>query len=600
MVVGKGSPLWRIVAGAVSVALAVPLAACSSNDDGDRTLIVSVDQTIQNLNPLTSFFSLNYQVNQLVYTPLIRYGAKDYSPVDGLATDWKPSKDDTRWTYTIREGAKWSDGEDITAEDAAFTYKLLMDDEALRSNHEELVGNFESVEATDPNTLVIDIRKPSSQMTILDTPIVPKHIWEDIDDPAKFKNTKFPMVGSGSFTASDFSVDEFVKFKANPEYFDGTPKYDELVFQYYKTPDAAVQALHSGDVDIARGLNPAQFKSLEGEDNITTNQSQSRSNTAITFNVGAEAQNGDKIGDGHPALRDPTVRQAMHQAIDKDELIKKVADGMAEPGVAYVPPIFDDYFWEPGDDLVEFDIEAAGEKLDEAGYERGSDGIRTMPDSDRKLEFRLLHHSDEPSYSNIADYLESWWKELGIAVNVESADSTKLNDELYAGRFDVIFSGWGVDPDPTPILALYACSSLPKTAKSDERDTDTFYCNEDYDELFNKQKAESDLEERAKLVGEMLKIQYLDAPQVTLYYSNVLEAYRSDRWKGFVTQPADNGMIGGQEGSWGYASAVPVGDGGGGGAPLWGGIAAVVVVVAGVGAWWWLRRRKAATADERE
>lgn len=600
MVVGSTSPLWRIVTGVAAVAVALPATACSSGDDGDETLIVSVDQTIQNLNPLTSFFSLNYQVNQLVYTPLIRYGAKDYSPVDGLATDWEPSNGDTRWTYTIRDGAQWSDGEDITAADAEFTFRLLMEDAALRATHAELVDNFESVKATDPHTLVIDIKKPSSQMVALDTPIVPEHVWKDIDEPAKYKNTTFPVVGSGPFTASAFSVDEFIKFDANQRYFDGVPQYDQLVFQYYKTPDAAVQALHAGDVDIARGLNPAQFASLEGAQNITTNKARSRSTTSITFNVGARAQNGDEIGDGHPALRDATVRQAMHQAIDKEELIDKVEDGLAEPGVAYVPPIFADYWWDPGDERVEFDIDAANRRLDEAGYERGADGVRRMPDGGRKLEFRLLHHSDNPSYATIADYLQGWWSDLGLSIKVDSADSTKLNDELYAGRYDVIFSGWGVDPDPTPILALYACSSLPETAESDERDTDTFYCNEEYDALFEEQKAESDLDRRARLVGRMLRIMYRDAPQVTLYYSNVLEAYRSDRWGGFVTQPAEDGMIGGQEGSWGYASARPVAASGGGGTPLWGGVAAVVVVVAGVGLWWWSRRRRAATADERE
>ncbi|ADD42866.1 ABC transporter substrate-binding protein [Stackebrandtia nassauensis] len=600
MVYRGPSPLWRVCAGVAAVALALPVTACSASED-DRTLITSVDQTVENLNPLTTFFSLNYQVNNLIYVPLIRFGAKDYSPVEGLATKWEPSNDNRVWTYTIRDDAKWSDGKDITAADAAFTYQLLMDDKALRASHSELVNNFASVKAPSADKLVIEIKKPSSQMTALDTPIVPKHVWEKVDNPSKYKNTDFPVVSSGPFIATDFAVDEFIKFDANKDFFGGAPKYDKLVFQYYKTPEAAVQALHSGDVDLVGGLNPAQFKSLKGEDNIATNKAQSRSTTSITFNVGAKAQNGDMIGDGHPALRDSVVRQAMHASINKDRLIDKVQDGYAEPGVAYIPPIFDDYFWDPGDETVKFDIEAAGKKLDKAGYKKGSDGIRTMPDSDKKLEFRLLYHSDEPSYATIAEFLKTWWEELGVAIELDSADSTKLNDQLYAGQYDVIFSGWGVDPDPTPILALYACSSLPETAKSDERDTDTFYCNKDYDKLYEKQKASTDAEERAALVAEMQRIQYVDAPQVTLYYSNVLEAYRSDRWSGFDTQPADGGMIRGQEGSWGYASATPAAGGGvGGSGPLWGGIAAVVVVVAGVGLWWWSRRRRAASADERE
>ena len=176
-----------------------------------------------------------------------------------------------------------------------------------------------------------------------------------------------------------------------------------MVFQYYKTPDAAVQALLSGDVDLVGGLNPAQYASLKDEDDVATHKGRNRYTTAITFNVGARARDGDKIGDGHPALRDKKVRQALHAAIDKDELIDKVQDGLAEPGVAYVPPVYEDFFWDPGGDKVDFDLDAAGKILDDAGYEKGDDGVRTMPDSDRKLACRLLYHSDEPSYKSIAD-----------------------------------------------------------------------------------------------------------------------------------------------------------------------------------------------------
>ncbi|MGH8876930.1 MAG: ABC transporter substrate-binding protein [Stackebrandtia sp.] len=558
-----------------------------------------MDQTIEDLNPLTSFFSLNYEVNNLVYTPLIRFDAKDYSPTDGLATDWKSSKDELTWTYTIRDDAKWSDGRAVSADDAAFTYRLLMEDKTLRASHAELVDNFSSVTAPTKEKLVIEIKKPSSQMTALDTPIVPEHVWKDIDEPAKYKNTKFPVVGSGPFVATDFAVDESVKFEANSEYFGDVPAYDELVFQYYKTPDASVQALLSGDVDLIGGMNPAQYASLKDEETVATHKGRNRYTTAITFNVGAEAQNGDKIGDGHPALRDKVVRQAMHASIDKDELIDKVQDGLAEPGVAYVPPIYEDFFWDPGEETVKFDIDAAGKMLDDAGYEKGSDGVRTMPDSDKKLEFRVLYHSDEPSYKSIADYLKGWWTDLGVAVELDSADSTKLNDQLYAGQYDVIFSGWGVDPDPTPILSLYTCGALPKTAESDERNTDTFFCDERYDKLHAAQKSQSDPDKRAELVAKMQRIQYVDAPQVTLYYSNVLEAYRSDRWEGFVSQPTDGGMLRNQEGSWGYASAKPVA-GGGVNAPVAGGVTAAVVVVAGVVAWWLLRRRRVASVDDRE
>lgn len=582
---------------AAAFALLAP-AACTTTTDGaePQSLIVAVDQTVEELNPLTSFFALNFEVNNLVYTPLIQWSAKDYSPQPGLATRWEPSDDDLTWTYTIRDDVNWSDGEPVTAADAAFTYQLLIDDEDLHAANAELVDNFKSVTAVDDTTLVIKIKKPSSQMTALNNAIVPQHIWADINEPATYPNTDFPLVGSGPFQVGDFKVDEFIKFDANPEYFDGAPAYDSLVFQYYKTPDAAVQALHSGDVDLIGGLNPAQYASLKDQDGITVNNAPNRRFTSVTFNVGAKAQDGSPIGNGHPALQDPVVRQAMHHAVDKAELVDKVEDGLATPGVSYIPPIYRNYFWDPGDETIDFDLDKANTILDKAGYAKGSDGIRTMPGGGDKLEFRLLYHSDEPSYATIADFLKGWWQELGIDITLETADSTKLNDQLYAGDFDVVFSGWGVGPDPTEILALYTCDALPRTADSNERNTDTFYCDKDFDKLFAQQKAESDPTARAELVDQMQQQLYTQSPMITLYYANSLEAYRSDRWSDFTTQPADNGMIRLQQGMWGYYSATPVASPPAStSTPLW--VGGATVLVAAVGAAWWIARRRTGAAD---
>ncbi|MGH8880815.1 MAG: ABC transporter substrate-binding protein, partial [Stackebrandtia sp.] len=367
---------------AVTSLLTIPAACGASQDEStDLALVVAVDQTVEELNPLTSFFAVNDDVNALVYTPLIRWSAEDFNPQPGLATSWEPSKDQLTWTYTIRDDVTWSDGEPVTAADAEFTYRLLMDDPELRAANTELIDNFTSVEATDDTTLVITIKKPSSQMTALDRPIVPEHIWSHIDKPAEYANTDFPLVGSGPFQVTDFKVDEYIKLTANQDYFEGAPRYHELVFQYYKTPDAAVQALRSGDIDLVGSLNPAQYASLRDADGITTNSAPNRRFISVTFNVGAKAQDGTAIGDGHPALRDPVVRQAMHQAVDKDELVTKIEDGQAEPGVSLIPPIYADYFWDPGDQLVDFDIDAANASLDDAGYTRDDDGVRTMPDN---------------------------------------------------------------------------------------------------------------------------------------------------------------------------------------------------------------------------
>jgi len=591
-----------LLAALACVAALVAPPAAQADEEEKTQLVVAVSQSVDTFNPFMSFFSIGYTVAGLTYDSLIDWSAEDYRPIPALATKWEESPDHLTWTFTIRKGVKFSDGTPLTARDAEFTYNLMMTDPDARASSSDLVENFSSVDAPNDTTLVIKLKRPTNQMLALDNAIVPQHIWKKYQGRiGEFKNFDFPLVGSGPFQVVEFKTDQFIRLAANKNYWGGPPAYDELVFRYYKTPDASVQALLTGEVDIVSGLTPAAFKSLRGKDGITLNRAANRRYGAITFNVGARTKDGKEFGDGHPALKDRAVRQAIHYAINKEELVAKVNDNLGQVGSSIIPPVFGIYHREPSEsERVTFDIDRANQILDEAGYERGPDGIRRMPGSGRPLKFRLLNHSDTPTEATDSEYLAGWWKQIGIETTIQSADFTKLNDMLYLGKFDIIFSSWGVGPDPTSILALHTCGVLPNDASGTQRDTDTFYCNPDYDKLHEQQKAESDIAKRAEIVKEMQKHLYVEAPIIVLRYADTLEAYRSDRWRGFVKQPAERGMILGQQGNWAFLSAKPVQTEEPGGAPiglLVGGGAAVVLIAAAAGLVV-VRRRK--TADERE
>lgn len=605
-------PLGRFVRRATilaaAFALLLPATAASGDDERNRTdrLVVAVTQTVDTFNPFMSFFAIGYTISGLVYDSLIDWDSKDFSAKPSLATGWTVSPDRLTWTFNIRSGVKFSDGTPLTAKDVEFTFHTMMTNEDARASASDLVENFASVDAPDDTTFVVRLKEPTNQMLALDNAIVPRHIWKDrLGDLGEYKNFDFPTVGSGPFQVVEYETDQFIRLKANPDYWGGAPAYDELVFRHFKNADAPVQALQTGEVDLVSGLLPAQYKALEGEEGITLNRAPGRRTSSITFNVGARTRDGKPFGDGHPALKDPAVRQALHHAIDKQELIRKVDDGMAEEGVSYIPPIFSTYFWQPSDEeKVRFDLDEANRILDEAGYARGPDGVRVDPKSGRPLRFRLLNHSDTPTESTDSRFLEGWWEKIGVDVEVQSQDSGKLNDSLYQGRYDIIFSGWGVGPDPTFILSLYTCGTLPPDDTGRFRDTDTFYCNPEFDRLHEQQKRETDIEKRAELVKRMQRILYTDAPVITLRYRNVLEAYRSDRWTGFVEQPEGDGMIYGQMGNWSFLSARPVApkeaaaDTGGVSSGTLLGLGAAAVVLAGGAAWYVWRRRT--TEDERE
>lgn len=599
----------RLLAAGGALALAAGILTATSTQavaqdgsDVDR-LLIATDQEVDTFNPFKARYVVTYETNLMTYDTLVRTGADDYQPVPGLATDWQESDDGLTWTFEIREGVEWSDGEPLTASDVAYTYDLLINDPGIHDWNIDFAGNLVSAEAPDDTTFELTL-KEAAGADVLNTGIyiVPEHIWKHYPDPsADDANDQLPLVGSGPFQVSEYRTNELVRLEANENYWDGAPGFDEVVYDYYSEGDAAVAALEAGEVDLVRNLNPAQAEALEGQDHVTVNNAQGRRFVSLVLNHGARTADGEMYGDGHPALRDPVVRQALHTAIDKQELVDKVLDGNGDPGVSLIPAIFEQWHWDGGDELVEFSVDEANRMLDEAGYERGEDGVRTMPDGGEPLSFRFYHHADNIDYANVVQFVTEWWEELGLEITAEPIEQGALNDLVYLGEYDIAFSGWGVGPNPTEQLAMYTCDTLPTTTDGSERSHENFYCNEEFDLLHQQQTVESDPDARAEMVKEQQRLLYQDTAIVWLYYQNVLEAYDHDKVEGFTLQPAEGGMVTGQQGfMWAYFSATPVGGDEGGGVStgvLIGAGAVLLVLIAG-GAFLFMRRRR--TADERE
>ncbi|MCS7479647.1 ABC transporter substrate-binding protein [Umezawaea endophytica] len=561
------------------------------------TLRVAIVQQIDSLNPFLAAYQASTEVGRLMYDYLTAYDAKDQRPVEGVAKSWEKSADNLTWTFTVPDGKKWSDGQPVTARDVAFTYNLMMTDPDAATANGSFVAGFESVVAPDDRTVVIKTTAPRASMLALDVPIVPEHVWKGVGKIADFKNDTAP-VSSGPFVLSEYRANEFIKMKANKDYWRGAPKYDELHFVYYKTVDAAVQALGKGELDLVNRMGPAQFDSLKGKSDITLNKAQGRRFNELVLNSGAATKTGEPIGDGHPALKDVKVRQAVAKAIDLDAIIARVNGGYAERGTGLIPPVFPDYHLTPAK-AWPFDPAAANTDLDQAGYPRGSDGTRVGPDG-RPLKFRLLGHASRAYDEQAGEYVKSSLAEIGIAVDVQIVADTLLDEYSVAGKFDLVFSGWGTNPDPDFILSLHTCGARP-ASPSASGTTDTFFCDPTYDELYAKQGAELDQAKRSELVKQMQQRFYDQVPAVVLGYDSALEAHRNDTFASFTIQPDPGGVIMAQNGAWGYYGAVPAAAASGSSGPsglLIGGIVVVVLLVGG--GVWLLAKRRGATAGDRE
>ncbi|MGQ0837296.1 ABC transporter substrate-binding protein [Actinokineospora sp.] len=588
---------WGLVVAALVAGLATgPVAVPRAQAQQGATLRVAVTQEVDSLNPFLSITRTGTDILRTNFEQLTTYSAKDLTPQPGLAEKWEPSADKLTWTFTIRDGAKWSDGQPITARDAAFTFDLMLKNETARTANGNFVAPWESATATDDRTLVIKTKTPQATMTALDIPIVPQHVWSKQSDLGA--EPAFPMVSSGPYVITEFKESQFTRLKANPNYWRGAPKIENLDFIYYKNADAAVQALRNGEVNR---LTPAQYDALAGDANITRNNAKGKRFNELIMNPGAADNTGAPIGDGHPALRDPKLRRAIAQAIDSKTLVEKVWGGYGEPGAGYVPPLFAEFHWNPGAKARTFDLAAANTALDQAGYTRGGDGVRVDPASGRPLNFRLMAHAGTNFDEQSAPFIKGWLSDIGIEIEVQPVSNSKVNEATTAGTFDLTYSGWNGNPDPDYILSLQTCAARPN-AQGKGATPDTFLCDPRYDDLYAKQLQEFDRAKRADLVKQMQELLHEEAPMVILGYDNMLEAYRKDKFASFQVSPEPGGVIMNQQSYWGYYSATPVSAAAGSEDGNTGVVLAVVggvVLVAAAGGVLLARRRKA-TADDRE
>ncbi|MFK0021935.1 ABC transporter substrate-binding protein [Streptomyces sp. NPDC090798] len=578
--------------------------ATESKKEGKKVLTVAVAQSVDSLSPFLASRLLSTSIHRLMYEYLTNYDPADNHTVPGLATKWEPSADKLTWTYTIRSNSKWSDGRQATAEDAAWTFNKMMTDQGAATANGSFVTNFRKVTAPSPTQLVIELKKPQATMGALDVPIVPQHIWEKVKDFSKFNNDQsFPIVGNGPFVLTDYKADSYVRLKPNKTFWRGAPKFDELVFKYFKDQDAAVAALRKGEVSFVAGspaLTPAQAASLKGEPNIKVNDAPGRRFYALATNPGAQSKDGKHFGDGAESLLNQKVRQALFMAIDRKTIIDKVFQGHAVEGAGYIPPRFSTYYWKPSaSQELAYDPAKAAQLLDTAGYKKNADGKRVEKNG-KPINYRILCHATDPNDKAVGQYVKEWFGKLGIGVTLNCLDN--VTDPWLAGKYDLAFDGWSVNPDPDFVLSIHTCGALPATPK-DTGATDNFICDKKFDELYDQQLAEYDTAKRADIVKQMESRLYDTGYMNVMAYPNAVEAYRTDQIKSIETMPRAAGNIYGQDGYWSWWSAVPADASGASsdGSSSTGviiGIVAGVVVLVGVGAFFAMRRR--ATAEDRE
>lgn len=481
------------------------------------------------LNPGVAVLSESYIMFELVYDSMYDLNMDNTFSLN-LAESVEVSEDNLVWTFKLRD-ATFHDGTPLTSEDVVFSYDLYANTDGYPWMG-DYTYYFESVEAPDPKTVVITLSEaiPNLDAQLVFLYVLPKHIWES-QDPVEFENEQ--MIGSGPFKMVEYKQNEFVHLAANKDH-PQAPKVDEVIFQTFESNDALVQAIKTGQVDMITEFPATSIETLRAAENVEVviGAPLAPTVTDVIFNQCTEATcpEGDGICSGHPSLQDRNVRLALAHATDKQKIIDVIYLGLASPGTTLIPDGLGVWYNSSIKDY-EFDVDKANQILDDAGYkDTDGDGVREMPDGTNPLVYRMNWPSDSVDGPRLAELLGEMWQAVGVDVEPQAMDPDALTAACCpAFDFDVILWGWGSDPDPNLLLSVMTTDEIPTGS------SETGYSNPEFDALYYEQASEMDFKTRQEKVWKMQQIVFDDVVYIIPYYDPSLQAFRTDRFTGWIT-----------------------------------------------------------------
>ena len=416
---------------------------------------------------------------------------------DGAAT-FEFTDDHKEWTFTIRDEVKWHDGEDVTAEDWAFSYEVIghPDYDGVRYGSDFTIiegmeaynageaDSISGIEVVDEKTLKITYASPTPSLLAggIWPYAMPKHIFEDIEvaDMSESDELRKNPIGIGPFKVESITPGESVTYSKFEDYWQGEPKLDEVVLRVVD-PTVVANELESGNLDAVDSFNTDLYK-----DNQDLNEDYDflgkidESYTYIGFKLGTWDEENSRV-DYKPEeskVGDVELRRAMWHAVDNDAVGERFYDGFRWNATSLIIPTHPDYH----DDTIEtpeYDPDKANEILDAAGFEDvDGDGIREDQDGE-EFVLNLASMSGGDVAEPLANYYIQAWETVGIKVELLDGRLQEFNtfyDRVGDGgnddpEVDIYMGAWamGDDVDPAGLYGPDAMFNFPRY-ESEEND----------------------------------------------------------------------------------------------------------------------------------
>ena len=487
------------VAVAIALVNSAGLAAAQTNPQRGGTLNIGFPSDSKTLDPTFSVQFTEREVLYLVYNTLVRFGP-DFSIQPELATNWTIDGEGKRITFNLRSGVKFQDGTPFNADAVKWNIDHRLDPKVASSQRQQLSPIIESVEVTDPSTVVFHLKEPSPGLLSLlgerpgfmISPAAAAKYGPDLGNHP---------VGTGPFVFKEWVKGSDIVLERNPDYWDqGKPYLDKIVFRDISDSVVGIQRLLTGEVDYVGEISPQEVRQIEGRPGIALYPITVGRWYSLQWHVYEPPFNNEKL------------RQAVAYAIDKDRINEilmggkgKISQGPTPEGLWWYDPKIKSYPHDP---------EKAKALLAEAGYPNGFQFVLSTP---QVAVFQQLNQ-----------LLQEQFASVGIKVRLEPVASSEWYDRVVKRATNFTPTRWTQRPDPDGLLyILFDKSGYANT---------TGYDNERVNQLLEQARSTYDREVRKGMYDEVQSILAKDVPMLPLF-SSVEYAALSEQVKGFEWIP---------------------------------------------------------------
>jgi peptide/nickel transport system substrate-binding protein len=456
----------------------------------------------------------NILVNKVLYSTLVRYDPKDWTPVGDLAERWSVGEDRLTWTFHLRRNVTWHDDKPFTARDVKFTIEKLWLNPQVAFFQRANVQDIARVDVVDDLTFRIVTKVPFATLPVMLgylANILPEHILgsytpEQLKNPVDFLRNP---VGTGPFRFGEAVLGSHVRLVAYDRYFGGRPKLDAVVFRVVADIEQQLAQLQTGQLDLMI-IEPHQVAAVQQLPNVRIVDAPQVNYTFIGFNHKVEP------------FTDRRVRQALTYAIDRKIVLDKIYVGKGRLATGPVNPLVS-WAYTDAVEPYRYDPALAQKLLDEAGWPRGADGIRRK--GTQLLRVILDYDRGNPVREQTVVVARQYWKDVGVDVELRVSEFNAFLSRMRSRPNPMQAWGlWYITPPEADLLAYYHSQGTLN---------EFGYANPELDQLLEKGRATFDQKERARIYQQAQKVIAADAPAVYFVYPAEIQAL-SKRIQGWV------------------------------------------------------------------